>query len=295
MAKLPFVDTHIHLWNSTEPSLRYFFLDQSFNHPLGGEMAPMKALFYRAGDYLAEVRLHNVSKAIHVEVGRATEDPVSETRWVQSEADRTGGFPQGIMVRCELAQRDADEQLARHMEFRNVRGVRNPVPGKDYMNSYMQNEQWLAGFRLLAKYNLIGAIYTRWNLVDDVIALARACPNVLMCIDHCAFPESTDPSYFANWKRAMKRLGELDNTFIKVSGLGRMNPGWTAETLRPWVLGSIESFGTNRVVFASDWPVSRRFSSFPDVVNAYAAAISEFSLAEQSALFAGNAERIFRI
>jgi predicted TIM-barrel fold metal-dependent hydrolase len=294
VAKLPFVDTHIHLWDSTQPDLRYFFLDPGFTHPVGGTMGAMKSFFYRSSDFLGEVRLANVAKAIHVEVGRATPDPVSETRWVQSEADRTG-FPQGIVVRCELAQPDADEQLARHAAFRNVRGVRNPPPGPKYMNSYMESPQWIAGFRHLRKYNLVGCIYTRWNLVDDVVALAQAVPDVQMSIDHCAFPESLDATYFENWRRGIKRLAELDNAIIKISGLHQMNHHWTMEGIRPWVLASIEAFGVERVVFAADWPVARGYSSYPDAVNAYAAIISDFSPAEQTKLFSGNAERIFRI
>ena len=60
-------------------------------------------------------------------------------------------------------------------------------------------------------------------------------------------------------------------------------------------MGSIEAFGTGRVVFGTNWPVDRMFSSYPDVIDAYAEIIAGFSAAEQRAMFAGNAERLFRI
>ncbi|MFV2064205.1 MAG: amidohydrolase family protein, partial [Chloroflexota bacterium] len=47
--------------------------------------------------------------------------------------------------------------------------------------------------------------------------------------------------------------------------------------------------------FGSNWPVDRLYSSYGDVVSAYAQIISGFSQDEQMALFSGNAERIFRI
>jgi predicted TIM-barrel fold metal-dependent hydrolase len=65
--------------------------------------------------------------------------------------------------------------------------------------------------------------------------------------------------------------------------------------LRPWVLGCIEAFGAHRVVFATNWPVDRMFSSYPDLIDAYAKIISGFTEDEQMAMFSGNAERLFRI
>ena len=93
----------------------------------------------------------------------------------------------------------------------------------------------------------------------------------------------------------MRALARADNVVMKISGLGMMDRRWTVESLRPWVLGSIEAFGTDRVVFGANWPVDRMFSSYPDLINAYANIISGFSRDEQIAMFSGNAERLFRI
>jgi predicted TIM-barrel fold metal-dependent hydrolase len=73
------------------------------------------------------------------------------------------------------------------------------------------------------------------------------------------------------------------------------DPNWTVESLRPWVSTCIELFGVDRAFFGTNWPVDRLFSSYTDVIDAYAALISDYSEAEQTALFSGNAERIFKI
>jgi predicted TIM-barrel fold metal-dependent hydrolase len=93
----------------------------------------------------------------------------------------------------------------------------------------------------------------------------------------------------------MCALAKADNVVMKISGLGMMDPRWTVESLRPWVLGSIEVFGPDRVVFGTNWPVDRMFSSYPDLINAYAEIISGFTGDEQVAMFSGNAENLFRI
>ena len=51
----------------------------------------------------------------------------------------------------------------------------------------------------------------------------------------------------------------------------------------------------DHVVFGTNWPVDRMFSSYPDLIDAYAEIISGFSRDEQIRMFSGNAERIFRI
>jgi predicted TIM-barrel fold metal-dependent hydrolase len=73
------------------------------------------------------------------------------------------------------------------------------------------------------------------------------------------------------------------------------DPRWTADSIRPWVMGCIEAFGVQRCVFGTNWPVDRLFSSYDPIVDAYATIISGFSQDEQEALFSRNAERLYRI
>jgi predicted TIM-barrel fold metal-dependent hydrolase len=78
---------------------------------------------------------------------------------------------------------------------------------------------------------------------------------------------------------------------IKISGLGQFDHRWTEQSLRPWVLACIETFGTERSSLGTNWPVDRLYSSYGDVVDAYAG----FTEAEERALFFGNTDRIFRL
>ena len=118
---------------------------------------------------------------------------------------------------------------------------------------------------------------------------------MIVCVDHCAFPQARDDDYFQMWRRAMKELAEVPTIHMKVSGLGMCDPRWTVESIRPWVLSSIEIFGPGRIVFGTNWPVDRMYSSYPDLINAYAEIISGFSTDEQTAMFSRNAEALFRI
>ena len=82
---------------------------------------------------------------------------------------------------------------------------------------------------------------------------------------------------------------------MKISGLGMCDHEWTVDTFRPWVLECIDAWGTKRSFFGTNWPVDRLFSSYGDVLDAYAELISDLGKAEQRALFYENADRIFRL
>jgi predicted TIM-barrel fold metal-dependent hydrolase len=90
-------------------------------------------------------------------------------------------------------------------------------------------------------------------------------------------------------------LATAANVYMKISGLGMCDNRWTIDSFRPWIETCIEAFGTNRVVFGTNWPVDRMYSSYPDVINAYAAIIAPYTETEQRAMFSGNAERLFNI
>ena len=80
---------------------------------------------------------------------------------------------------------------------------------------------------------------------------------------------------------------------MKISGLAMGDHEWTVDSLRPWVLASIDAFGVDRSFFGTNWPVDRIHSSYGDVLDAYAEIVSDFSDAEQRSLFSGNAKRVF--
>ena len=289
MTELAFVDTHFHLHDLKHPTLRYGWLQPNAVHGFLPDTDPLKSQRYRIKDFLAEIRFANVSKAIHVQAAVDTPDPVDETEWLQAFADETG-YPQGIVAECHLARPDAAAVLDRHLAYSNVRGIRNFGAG-----NYLVDPAWRRGFAVLAPRKLVACIDTRIERAEDIADLARTFPDTHLCIDHCAIPMQRDAAYFRLWRDAMTTMASSPNVTMKISGLGMRDPLWTIESIRPYVLGSIEAFGVDHVVFGTNWPVDRMFSSYPDAINAYAEIISVFARDEQVKMFSGNAERLFRI
>ena len=67
------------------------------------------------------------------------------------------------------------------------------------------------------------------------------------------------------------------------------------DTIRPYVLHCIETFGVERSLFATNWPVDSLWSSYDAVVDAYTEIVSDFTHDEKVALFSRNTEDIYGI
>lgn len=289
MASLPFVDTHVHFWDLTHPSLRWVWLEPEFIHPILGNIDAMKSRRYLAEDFLAETRFQNVSKCVHVQAALGSADPVEETRWLQEQADRLGA-PHGIVAEAPLARADVADVLDAQASFANVRGIRDFGQG-----DYLADPAWQRGYGLLGERQLICCLDSEPDLYPKARALAELHPQTVLCLDHAGFPRRRDPDYFAHWSRNLRDLAQAPSTIIKISGLGMCDPQWTDASWKPWVETCIDAFGVDRVVLGSNWAVDRLFSSYGDILDAYDRLLAGYTEAERVAMFSANAERIFRI
>ena len=80
-------------------------------------------------------------------------------------------------------------------------------------------------------------------------------PALDVVIDHAAKPNIA-AGEIDDWARDMRMLGRETLVTCKLSGLvTEAAPGWTVETLKPYVDVLIEAFGADRLMWGSDWPV----------------------------------------
>ena len=290
MNKLAFVDTHFHLWDLDNPDLHYEEFQPEYGHPVIGEVWDrLKGSNYLIDDFIAETRDSNVTKAVHVQAALGIPEPVNESAWLQEFANRTG-FPQAIVAYSNLKDPNVEEQLARHVEYPNVKGIRDFSDG-----DYLVDPDFHRGYALLEKFDLASSVDVKWEDMGKLRDLARKFPSIVPVLDHCGFPTSRTDEYFQNWKKGLQSLAEAKNVVCKISGLGMADQSWTVESIRPWVMTCIEAFSPDRCIFATNWPVDKLFSKYGAVIDAYTEIISGFSRDEQVAMFSGNAERLYGI
>lgn len=290
MADLEFTDTHVHFWDLADAKLRYEWLLPGVGEdPDMGNYDAIKSQRYWADDFIGETRFANVTRMVHVQAAIGTADPVDETRWIQAFADRLR-IPQGIVAYADLASPDAEADLARHAEFSNLRGVRDLR-----YDDYLTDGSWRNGYALLERFGLVCCDDPLLDVMGEAADLARTYPGITYCVDHAGFPRRRDKEYFHSWRAGMRKIAAVENTVVKISGLGMCDHRWTVDSLRPWVLECVEAWGPSRSFFGTNWPVDRLYSSYDNVVDAYREIVSDFTPAEHAALFSENANRVFRL
>jgi predicted TIM-barrel fold metal-dependent hydrolase len=284
-----FVDTHVHFIDQTDPKLHFSWLLPDAIHPKLGDVGNMKHLVYDPAGLRAEARFTGLTKVVNVQSALGIPDPVEETAWLQRLADESG-WPDAIVAYVDLAADDAASELDRHGEHANLRGIRDfGAPG------FLVDPAWKRGLEALEARDLMLDLDCSWQDMHDARVLAESLPDLVVVLEHGGFPMGRDEEYFAGWRSAMADLAQASNVSCKVSGLGMGDPEWTVESLRPWVEHCFESFGVERCLFGTNWPVDRLYSGYRDVIEAYEQLLSGFSDDERHTFFVGNAERIYRI
>jgi predicted TIM-barrel fold metal-dependent hydrolase len=299
MHDLPIVDAHMHLWDLSR--LRYGWLqdDPLPNNP-AGDISPIAHKSYLLDDYLADAAGWNVVKAVHIECGLPPKDQLVETDWLQGLASRRG-YPQAIVAGAALEAPDLEARLEAQASRPNVRGVRQIInwhadPLKTYTPSdLLLDEQWRAGFAKLARFGLSFDLQLYPSQMPAAADLAARHPDIRLIVNHAGMPTDRDADGLAAWEAGMKRLAAQPNVAVKISGLGMVDRAWTVERIRPFVLKAIDLFGTERSMFASNFPVDRIHGAFGAHFDAYDVITRDFSPSDRRRLFGETAEQVYRI
>ena len=93
----------------------------------------------------------------------------------------------------------------------------------------------------------------------------------------------------------MAIAAQAPNVRCKISDLGMRDNNWTVDSIHPYVLRCIETFGVERSFFSSNWPVDWLFSSYDTLVDAYTEITADFTRDEQETLFSKNAKALYNI
>jgi predicted TIM-barrel fold metal-dependent hydrolase len=292
----PVVDAHQHFW---DPRVNY--------HPWLCDEPPIPFRYgdYRAirrpylpADYFADARPHRVVKTVYVETEWDPRDIVGEMRYVE-RLRRDTGFPTVAVAGAFLDRADAAAVLEQQAAFDFVRGIRhkpraNRAPGEG-MPGGMTDSKWRAGFAALARNRLRFDLQTPWWHLGEAAELARDFPATQIVLNHTGLPADRSAEGIAGWRAAMATLARCPNVAVKISGIGVPGQPWTVEGNRAIVLTTIELFGAERCMFASNFPVDGLCATFDSIFSGFRTIVRDFPADEQRKLFHDNARRIYGI
>ncbi len=276
------VDTHQHLWD----------LERHHYSWLGDVPALNRS--YLMSDYVSAVGGANIVASIHVEADVDEDDMAAETRWLLELCAQVENPLAGLVIKALPERANCIPYLEQFAQEKCVKGVRRVLHTQpDEVSSsttFRDNVRRLAGFQWSFDLCVLG------RQLPVAIELAQSCPDVKFVLDHCGVPDvkgrGLDP-----WRADIAALASLDNVFAcKISGLvAYADPSWTIDDLRPFVDHVVSTFGHDRIVFGSDWPVCLLGASLRRWIDTAMELSTGWSEQHRRRFFAENARRVYRV
>lgn len=246
--ELPLVDTHQHLWDLSV--VRLPWLEGSDENPLRKN--------HVMADYLAQAEGISIAKTVYMEVDVAVEYQPIEADYVLRLCESTDNPMAGAVIGGHPDRTDFAAYLQRFLRRPGLKGVRRVLHADQTPPGMCLGLDFVKGVSLLGEHGLCFDLCMRPAELTDGAKLAEKCPKTRFVVDHCGNLGVTNPKggLRSAWETGMKALAAQPNTVCKVSGIvASARPEWQPQDLAENIDFTLATFGEDRVMFASDWPV----------------------------------------
>jgi len=302
MKNIPIVDAHHHLWDLNNEHTKYSWLMVTEGEAFFGDYAAIRKS-YLLEDYIKDAQNQNLIKSVHVQAEHDDDKPINETAWLQSLADNhSSKLPNAIVAFADFSKNNIVEILDGHQEYKNTKGIRQILsfnkeePKYSHASEdFMKNTTWVENFKNIRNRNLSFDIQIYKHQMQDAADLANKYDDVLFILNHTGEPCYQTEEYIQSWEENMKKLAKCENVAAKISGLGMFDPQWTIDSTRIFVEKTIQIFGIERCMFASNFPVDKIFNTFDNYWESFKEITKNYSENDKKLLFSSNAEKFYRI
>lgn len=170
------------------------------------------------------------------------------------------------------------------------------------------------GFALLDRYGLSYDALVYHTQLQELTALADAFPRTPIVLNHVGMPvgvlgfQSQKAAVRQEWARDMRALGARPNVRVKVGGMGMPIFGFgfesgampastqnLVEAWKPLMDVCLETFGPNKCMLESNFPVDKQSCGYVQLWNAFKQATSGLSVSERQALFYRTACQTYQL
>jgi predicted TIM-barrel fold metal-dependent hydrolase len=314
---LPIVDPHHHLYD--RPRYTYLFpdllADVGSGHNVRATLDEQAGSMYRA-DGPEELKSLGETEFVCGVAAMSASGNYGPTRCIAGVV----GY-----VDLRLGSR-AKSVLEKHISVsdRRIRGIRNgstwsddPVlkgfGGAAGPGLYL-DKNFREGFAALIALDLTFDAWVFQTQLGDVVDLARSFPQARIVLNHVGGPVAIGPyagkrdEAFAAWHAKIREVASFPNTYVKLGGLGMKMIGFDffekpeppssqdlEKAWRPYIETCIATFGPQRSMFESNFPVDKGTCSYQVLWNAFKRIAAGHSADEKTALFSGAAKKAYRL
>lgn len=222
---------------------------------------------------------------------------LAETQYLLSLAAQFSQI-KGVVGWVDLAHIHADKHISSLAQNPLLVGLRPML--QDISNTaWILHEPKTAALNAMQTYDLCFDALIQPRHLPILQQFASAHPDLAIIIDHVAKP-SLKTGELTAWYDGMEALAKFPQVYCKFSGIltemcpeDYANPAVALAVIRPIWQRLLEWFGTERLVWGSDWPVVTLASSYEFWFTLSETLIAELSPTEQHAIWGNNARRFY--
>lgn len=276
------IDAHFHCWQPARGDYGWL------NPALDPALAPI-CRDVAVTDWQAQALPHGVTGGVLVQAA-PTE---AETNFLLAQADVHPAVL-GVVGWVDLLAADAPariEALARHPRLKGLRPMLQDIADAEWI----LQPALAPALRAVADCGLVFDALVKSVHLPHILTLAVRHPDLRMVIDHCAKP-AIAAGEWQPWADAIARIASDTQAMCKLSGLmTEAGPLPQPGAVRRWGEHVLQSFGADRVVWGSDWPVLELAGSYAQWWVEAQQLLAGLDAKGQAAVMGGNAVRLYRL
>jgi L-fuconolactonase len=273
------IDAHQHFWiyNPTE----YDWIDDS--------MSALRRNFLPR-DLRPELQSSGFRGSVAVQVRQTLE----ETRWLLELVERSPSIL-GVVGWADLRSPDIRSQLKVLAQNPKLVGIRHIVQSEPD-DRFLLQPDFLRGISALEEFDLAYDILIYTKHLPIAAAFVKRFPRQRFVLDHLAKPPIKSGNIDL-WAHGIARLAEFPNVFCKLSGLITEADWqhWRPEQIVPFLDVAFETFGPERLMIGSDWPVCLVAGPYAQTIEVVKRYLLRQKPECRDAVLGGNAQRFWRL
>lgn len=217
----------------------------------------------------------------------------SETEFLLHLAE-ANDIVKGVVGWVDLRAANLYDQLERYSQFEKLKGFRHVAQGQP--EGFLLQPEFVRGVGQLVAFDFTYDILIYQNQLKEAFNFAVKLPNVHFVLDHIAKP-LIKAQELQPWADDIRRLAELPNVHCKVSGMVTEATWqhWEKADFKPYLDVVFEAFGTERIMYGSDWPVCLVAGEYEGAKGILTDYLSMFSDDEVRDVMGNNARRFYSL
>lgn len=239
-------------------------------------------------DLLPILQKNNIDGCISIQADQ-TED---ETDFLLELSDNHD-FIKGIVGWVDLRADNIYKRLEHYSQFKKLIGFRHIVQSEND-TEFMLRPKFKNGITALGLYDFTYDILIYHHQLEQAIEFVKLFPNQKFVLDHLGKPDIKSGEY-ALWQTNINKLALYQNVYCKVSGM--ITEGgwydWKPSDFNVYLDTIVKSFGTDRLMYGSDFPVCTLAATYEAQLNLIKAYFSTFTNAEKSQIMGENATKFY--